>query len=350
MEQRKREYLVARICAGYIRYKIKSGDCLIIKPLTVHQNYELQEIYLEAYDRAFEDNLLTDEEVVEMMKKNGFWNDMDERRLEQIPKDIENTKVKMFESYFNSENRETLRGFLRKAEEQLTTTMYKRHRYSSSTCEGYASYYKWNWMIENCTYYENGEKYDWVYDSISDVLSHYQDQSISEYEFRQLARTDPWRSIWNAGKKLGSIFDKPAAEFTLEQKTLLSWSSLYDSVSDSSEAPSDEVIEDDDILDGWLISQRRKRENQTTQSSVEGSISNEKIANSGEVFLVTGNKSEDIDRISSMNNPHIAAAKKSRFTALEKTDGAIQQGDLPDVKHELQLEARNQYRDTIKGK
>ena len=69
MEQRKREYLVARICAGYIRYKIKSGDCLIIKPLTVHQNYELQEIYLEAYDRAFEDNLLTDEEVVEMIKQ-----------------------------------------------------------------------------------------------------------------------------------------------------------------------------------------------------------------------------------------------------------------------------------------
>ena len=68
------------------------------------------------------------------------------------------------------------------------------------------------------------------------------------------------------------------------------------------------------------------------------------------MFLVTGNKSEDIDRISSMNNPHIAAAKKSRFKAIEDTDRAIQQGDLPDVRHELQLEARNQYRDTIKGK
>ena len=51
-----------------------------------------------------------------------------------------------------------------------------------------------------------------------------------------------------------------------------------------------------------------------------------------------------------MNNPHIAAAKKSRFKALENAEGAIQQGDLPDVRHELQMEARNQYRDTIKGK
>ncbi len=167
---------------------------------------------------------------------------------------------------------------------------------------------------------------------------------------RELARTDPWRSIWNVGKKLGNIFDKPAVEFTSEQKTLMSWSSLYDSVSESSEAPADDVVEDDDILDGWLISQRRKRENLTTQSSVEGVIGNEKIANAGEVFVVTGNKSEDIDKISSMNNPHIAAVKKSRFKALENAEGAIQQGDLPDVRHELQMEARNQYRDTIKGK
>ena len=197
MEGSRREHLVARICAGYLRFKISPDICLIIKPLTVDQKYIAQEIYKEAYEKAFEDNLLTDVEILDMMRKKGFWAKIDDRRLEQIPKDIENKKGELFESYFSSETREATRDFLRKAEAQLIKTMQKRHVYDSSTCDGYASYYKWNWMIENCTYYENGDKYDWLYRSLSDVLGYYQENMLEEPECRELSRTEPWRSIYN---------------------------------------------------------------------------------------------------------------------------------------------------------
>lgn len=349
MEGSRREHLVARICAGYLRFKISPDICLIIKPLTVDQKYIAQEIYSEAYEKAFEDNILTDEEILEMLKRNGLWASIDDRRLEQIPKDIENKKVELFESYFSSEAREATRGFLRKAEAQLIKTMQKRHVYDSSTCDGYASYYRWNWMIENCTYYENGDEYDWLQASLSDVLSYYQENMLGEQECRELSRTEPWRSIWNSGKKSDSIFGKPSVVFTAEQNMLITWSSMYDSIAESSECPSDEVIEDDDALDGWLILQRRKREAQMGKSSAEKVIGNEKIANAGEVFIMTGNKQEDMDRISALNDPHVQAAKKSRFKALKDGGKPIEVQNLPDVRQDIKMESHNKMRDTFRG-
>ena len=349
MEGRRREYLVARICAGYLRFKISSDICLIIKPLTLEQKYIAQEIYNEAYEKAFEENLLTDEEILDMMRKNGFWANIDDRRLEQIPKDIENKKVDLFESYFSSETREAIRGFLRKAEAQLIKTMGKRHVYDSSTCDGYASYYRWNWMIENSTYYENGDKYDWSQASLSDVLSYYQENMLTETECRELSRTEPWRSIWNSGKKTGGLFGKSSVDFTAEQNMLITWSSMYDSIAESGECPSDEVIEDDDALDGWLILQRRKREAQMGKSSAEKVIGNEKIANAGEVFIMTGNKQEDMDRVAALNDPHVQAAKKSRFKALKDGGKPIEVQNLPDVRQDIKMESHNKMRDTLRG-
>ena len=93
MEASRREYLIARICAGYLRFKISPDICLIIKPLTLEQKYLAEEIYNEAYEKAFEENLLMDEEVLEMMKENEFWSDIDDKRMEQIPN--MNLKVRM---------------------------------------------------------------------------------------------------------------------------------------------------------------------------------------------------------------------------------------------------------------
>jgi len=348
MEGYRREYLVARICSGYLRFNINSKVCLIIKPLTIDQKYIAQEIYTEAYDKGFEDNLLTDEEILDIMRGNGFWTELDDKRLEQIPKDIENTKLKMYEAYFQSDYRETLRGFLHKAEEQLIKTIQKRHLYDSSTCAGYASYYRWNWMIENCTYYLNGDNYDWQHRSISDALSYYQENILAETECRELSRTEPWRSIWNSGKKVGNLFGKPSIEFTTEQSMLVTWSSMYDSISESSECPPDDIIEDDDVLDGWLISQRKKREAQMGQSSADNMIGNDKIANAGEVFVVTGSKSEDIGRVATLNDPHVTATKKARVKYIKEEGGGEVQ-NLPDVRQEIKMKAHNKLRDKFKG-
>jgi hypothetical protein len=347
MDYARREYLVAKICAGYLRCQSGDETFLRVEYPRVHQNYIAQEIYLSAYDKAVEENLYFDEEIIEWMSEQGFWSDIDAKRLEKIPKDIEDTKVSMFEAQFSKDKQDSLRVFLRKAEEQLFRTLQKRHRYDHLTCSGYANYARLNWIIENCTYYEDGKPYDFVHKSISEILSDWQSSVINEAEYRELAREDPWRGIWSASKNGGQLFDRMVCEYTASQKTLISWTRMYDAISESPNAPGESVIEDNDLVDGWLIKQGREKKMADGQKGAEDLFS-DKVANSGEIFIVTGNDKEDAGRVNKLNDPMSVQAKKSRFNVL-KDGGTVDEADLPDVRQDLKMQGHRQFRDSLKG-
>ena len=111
---------------------------------------------------------------------------------------------------------------------------------------------------------------------------------------------------------------------------------MYDSIAESPESPSDEIILDDDMLDGWLIIQRRERELRTKQKAAEDIIGNEKIANSDEVYIVAKSE-EDISNINELNDPQAKAIKHAREKALLSEERTKQQ-DLPDVAMDLQMQ------------
>ena len=348
MDYGRKEYIVSVICAGYIRCEVSSGEFALIHSPNIHEKYIAEEVYAKAYDKAIEDNLYFDEEIVVWLRENGFWSDLDEKRLEQIPKDIEKTKLSMFESQFDIAKRENLRSFLRKAEVQLNRTLRKRHAYDHLTCSGFANYAKQNWIIENCTKYENGKPYDFTYKSISEVLANWQESQLSEEIYREIARTDPWRGIWAAHKRGVDLFGRIAAEYTQPQKGLCAWSSMYDSISESQESPSDEVIQDDDLLDGWLIKQRKSSEQRKSQQQADMSLP-ENISNKGEVFLMTGNKTEDIERVANMNDPLSRSIVKSRLKTVKEADGAVVEADLPDVRQDIKFAGQAQLKEHLRG-
>ena len=99
-------------------------------------------------------------------------------------------------------------------------------------------------------------------------MDYYNSNQISSEQFRSVARSEPWRSMWNIGKKQGNAFGKAACDLTKDQVSLSSYSSMYDNVYESSEAPDEKVIEDDDCLDGWFISQRREYEKEKKKRQV----------------------------------------------------------------------------------
>ena len=74
---------------------------------------------------------------------------------------------------------------------------------------------------------------------------------------------------------------------------------MYDNVYESSESPSEEVIDDDDLLDGWFIIQRKKQEKEKLQSEVANMTNNEKITNSEEVYIFT-DSAEEAERINDL--------------------------------------------------
>jgi hypothetical protein len=119
---------------------------------------------------------------------------------------------------------------------------------------------------------------------------------------------------------------------------------MYDSVQESMDCPSDDVVNDDDMLDGWFILQKKKRDQEKVQSEIEQSTSNSKISNSDEIFVMAGSQ-KDADKINDSNTHHVQQIKKQRMAVI-KHKGAASDLDFQDQ----QLKMRQQSNEMFKGK
>ena len=66
-------------------------------------------------------------------------------------------------------------------------------------------------------------------------------------------------------------------------KILCSFSRMYDSVYKNTECPSDDVIQDDDMLDGWFIQQTKEQEERQKEKLSEDKLSHLKHGNGQEL-------------------------------------------------------------------
>lgn len=314
----KREFLISRILSGTIRLKV-DGETVVYKWPNAQQRYEALEVYQDLIENA---SGCTEEDILVYMIENGMWSTDEEELLQtSIPKDIDNFKVAMFDNILNTPKREGVRKQLKIAKEKLKELWAKRNTFYYLTNEGVAVYAKQLYLLEssiNCTHI-----------NVNKIFDAYQNAMLSEEDMRCLARTEPWRSIWTTHKKTGVLFP---SELTEEQRRLVSWSIFYDSVYEHQDSPTDEIINDDDILDGWTIKKRQEIDS-AKQKQFGNNVLKDKYQNCDEVFLVVGNK-DDASKVYNMNDGLAKAIQQSRLKAvIEK--GEIKEGELPDRKMEI---------------
>lgn len=341
LKHSEREYFISRIRSGVYIVKCNGLKLKVYQP-TIDEDFELQEIYAESYDLARNDNIKTDEEMLEWMKYSGLWSDEEEEKIEKINKDIEKLKVEIYQNRNNDRMRETIRAYIRAAEKAVIKLQEKKTSYYSTTCEGIANSDKLHAFIKKCTYL-NGHIFDFQSISIVYVLNSYFSQICSDSLIRYLSRQEPWRSLWTLkDSNTFSLFINNGRNLSIDQRNLLTWSKMYDNVYESMDCPSDKTIEDDDLLDGWFIVQRQKREKSRTEQEIDSILKNEKIKNANEVFLMANSK-EEAARINSMNDSQAIAIKKQREEYLQNKGHAHEQ-DFIDNKLKLRNMAREQFK------
>lgn len=330
MQPFEREFLISRIAAGYYRHK---G----LKILSPNKDllYEGCELYSEIYQKAKENGVLTDSQVLDFLIEQGLWDETETKRLEvDIPKYIENCKVELYQATLDKERREMAREYIKTAKKELVRIFGIRHSWDHLTCHGVASFAKWQFIIEKCTQ-KDGKQYDFSEIDQAKILEVINNSQISESEFRELVRNEPWNSIWTA-KKFVPLFDRPAIELTEDQKRLISLSCLYDNVYSHQDCPSEEVIEDDDMLDGWLI--LKKRESQKDKAKNEILEKAGKNANAEEVFIVTD--SENAGKVYDINDQYTSNIIKSRLHMVGEK-GEVNYKDFLDVKQDMVIKMTN---------
>lgn len=345
MKQHEREYFISRLRSGIYTLKINGLTLKIYQP-TIEEEFEINQAYQDAYEEAFNEEFITEEQALNFMRERELWTKDDDNKIEGLKKDIERLKVEIFNARNNDTLKEQIRMYIRAGEKQLRKQNEKKSEYFANTCEGLATLEKTFFFLRKCTYLNNS-LFDFESISIDEVLNNYYSMILPESTVRELARNEPWRSLWSLNSSnTFHLFSNKDRELSPDQKSILVWSRMYDNIHESMDCPSEDVINDDDMLDGWFIVQRQKREKQHAEAELENSVKNEKIKNASEIFVMAGSK-KDAERINNMNDGGGKIVKKQR-ESLIKQKGSVSQGDFQDEKIKLSSQSTQMYMDRFR--
>lgn len=320
MKFHEREFFIDRILSGKIRIKLEGESYVFIWPDS-DTKYEASEFCSEVLSNS---GCLTDEDVLKFLISINYWTEEEEYLLNSgLPKDLENFKVYMYENYRNTSLVEHYKKLISAATTEHTRLYNKRHIYDYLTIEGLAKFSKQVFILERCTKPAPTD--------LNNLLQEFNKLIIPEDDIREIAKTEPWRSIWNCNQKAATLFPSSLTE---EQRRLVFWSLLYDNIYENADLP-DEIIEDNDLIDGFMIKRRRDREVEQNNKLLESSTLNGINPNAGEIFIPAYD-AKDIKRIDDLNDQNSKIIKQSRLNAIKK-HGEINEAQLPDVQRELQM-------------
>lgn len=349
------DLILYRILSGRHRFFLDNEVLYITQPTPYH-HYLAEELYVDTIERCGFDNILSDDEMLLKMQDIGLWKAEEEQELNLLPKQIENTKCDLYDDYVRMRDIKEHRKRLEFFRKRLSLLSDRRNAILANTSDSLASASKVQFLACACTQ-THDMRYKWTIDEIDNIaynvvlriVAAYNAMYFPEKTIRHLARNNNgWRTIWVSRKSCSSIFDVPATMLTDMQRQLVSWSSFYDAIHENPDCPTDEVINDDDLLDGWTISQSRERSQDKATRQGENKLSNKNIANSSEIFYVVGEDMDRARRISEMNSAE-ARLSKRRKVQLVTTHGQIPEEKMPESQLQMKMQAHEAYRQKVKG-
>lgn len=344
-----KDFVIYRIMKGHLSFR-RDGLSLYIKEPSPDTLYESIEIYEDTYDEAYGQGCYLKDEILEVLYEKEFYSFDDDIDIDNYKTIIENLKVDAFEAALRPRELPRVKYQIRQNEEKLGKILRRKTQLDHLTCEGVASLAQWNWIVEKSTYFKDTDlPYDWVKFSPSVMMGYYESQGVSSATFREIARSDYWRPIWLLGKKTGNLFDRPSSMLTKDQIVLCSFSNMYDSVYEHPESPSEKIIEDDDCLDGWFITQRRKNEKFKKEQEGNTITKNPKIANAKEVFVMAQSK-EEAENINSYNSYQSEQVKNNRIEQVLEQGIVKSDLDFYDVKMGVEMDNNNAMINKAMGK
>lgn len=336
------ESSIYRIITGHYFIIIDGKTYKVVSPrLSIKQ--EAHSVYMAVLQQYKFDNAswLTEKEKYTVLYKNELWNEAKEKELQAFSKRLEDMKIELYLKYLDIPMRKKIKSSIETGKREIQKMLNSKISLDHMTLESYATNIKNEHIISNTVYNMDGSKVFDKQNMDSDLLEIFikeiSENTIDMTTLREIARSDLWKSYWDAAKN--NIFPPPAYEWTDEQRLLINLSKMYDSVREHPEAPDDDIINDDDALDGWILFNKRKAEKERKKSKVMDAIGG-KYKNANEIFLVT-NSEEESREVYSLNDPETMAQIKT-MAVLAQEKGEVQWSELPHIKAELKNKMKQQ--------
>lgn len=296
----KEEKALACIIGGYWPVKIK--DCqhnkykIHVKPLKKEFRPFLEDFYLDTLEELLSQGYMSDVDYQDFLSENNVNVKYIDSQIEDLKDDIENLKVEAFESFLDPINIQIIKENIFQKQEKLNFLFSEKHQYYHLSAVGQAEIEKNRLSLALCSYWESGKpvttrkKYSLfpVY-ILEQTMMELKNIRPNDKELRNIARSDFWTSIFSASKR-ARLFQTSVFEMFDEQINLINWSNLYASIQKHPEKPINSVINDDILLDGWMICQRRKSDSKSHEVTATGGISERIKNNYAEIYIPAKNK------------------------------------------------------------
>ncbi len=323
MDFQEREKKLFQILSGKIKITIEGKRYQVFSP-SLEIMADSNEVYFETLEKLKYSGILNKKNIKDFLIEKKVLRNEDFLFIEKAPENIESLQEELYLNRENSQYSYKIRDRLSNLRKDYSFISGEISKYDIYSLEGIASFNKIVFVILQTTY-RNDKKIRYDRNLISKIIENVNLKTISIEEIRLLSRTTPWQNMWSGLRKNGIIF-KNGIECSSEQKMLVMWSSFYDSLSEAAEQPEDYVIEDDDLLDGWLINQKKKKPN--------NSSSFEKY---DEVFLLKKDNETDeqfVNRVKGMNSKEALKLKNERLQQVFEK-GEVNHQDFADVQRDL---------------
>ena len=337
----KRQLLVNKIILGETHFQILGKDYIHKTPSRVTL-YKAELVYQDAIEENKYLGLLSNNETKPTLIGLGLWSADADKTLEGCEKAIKDSCVELYRAAFDFKKQKDIRRrleSLRKRQSDMTTRL---HYLDSTTIEALATLQKTQYIVVNSVYHDDKLIDNDDVSLLTQVINEINNYNIKIEEFKQLAKTDPWRGIWSVDKE--NVFGQPACDLTEEQRTIISLSKFYDSIYEHPDCPNDTVLNDEDMLEGWLIIQQREREAERRKQSADsilGLTDKMKNATSNEVMVVASSR-EEAAEINNQNDMSGQMIKMERMAVI-KSKGEAQDMDFRDIKLEALKQVRGQH-------
>jgi len=345
MNHYEREYFVSRIRSGIHLIKQGNRTFKLLTP-TLEEDYMSNEVFNKAYDEAVMDGRMSEDEMLDWMIEKGFWTSEKDQLLKDIKGNLEKLKIQCYEHRNHSNMLSEAKRYLRHTEKAMQQILSEKNEMFGKTIEGFATQEKSYYVFSRCCF-EGDQLIDMENVNLATLYYQYNRSLLQEKDLRELSRNDPWKLYWIMKDHSPLFANDSNRILSQDQKGIVLWSNMYDNIQESVESPSEEVLNDDDMLDGWLIIQRKKARSEKAKAEMEKSV-NSKIANSDEIMIMASS-AEQAENIHSMNSYHAEQIRQQRLATV-KARGNATDLDFQDRRLGLVAESNKQYLERVRGK
>lgn len=274
----------------YIKIFCDSKEIVLclIHPFCVDRLYS-EFLYESAYDEAVESGLLPRDELEEIIRERGLITEKDERREEDLVKKINGQEALFDKMRFAKDKKNKVKENIVRLKTELFELRSKFNGLYSLAAESIANEVKVNYLCWATCYNVSGISKFWnnYSDFNSEKNLNFRSNVVnaalkflvgfSEKSLRKLARCAEWRIRYISSVKATiPLFSRKSEDYTKDQLALIYWSNFYQNVYEmlSDDRPTDDIIENDVLLDVYMDEYYKGLEQERLVSKSKGAGTN----------------------------------------------------------------------------